>query len=231
MSMRQSPRKRGSIRPPGRPRSEQARLAILRSTLQLLGKQGFSDLTIEEVAGRAGVGKATVYRWWPSKAALIADAFASSTSRRLHFPDTGYVFTDLSQQMHQLIKVFNGRRGRIVSAMLAGGQSDRKVISAFRERFLWPRRYEAYATLRRAIARGELGQDCDMDLLLDSLYGPIYMRFLIRHQALTPEFADSLCRVVLKGALAGRTLRQTPGPAKSKRAAPVRLMRRPLRVG
>ena len=187
-------------RPPGRPRSEQARLAILRSTLQLLGENGFSDLTIEAVAAHAGVGKATVYRWWPNKAALIADAFAGSTSRKLHFPDTGSVYTDMSQQMRQVVKIFRSRRGRIVSAMLGGGQSDRDLIAAFRDRFLWPRRREAYATLRRGIQRGELRKDLDMDLLLDSLYGPIYMRFLIRHGKLTGDFVDRLCRLVLAGA-------------------------------
>jgi len=187
-------------RPPGRPRSEQARLSILRSTLQLLGKNGFSELTIEAVAAHAGVGKATVYRWWSNKAALIADAFASSTTRKLHFPDTGSVRTDMSQQMRQLIKIFCGRRGRIVSAILGGGQSDRDLITAFRERFLWPRRQEAYATLRRGIGRGELRKDVDMDLVLDSLYGPIYMRFLIRHGKLTPDFVDRLCELVLGGA-------------------------------
>jgi AcrR family transcriptional regulator len=186
-------------RAPGRPRSEQAHSAILRSTLKLLGQNGFSELTIESVAARAGVGKATVYRWWPSKAALIADAFASSTTRKLHFPDTGSVRADMSQQMHQVIKIFNSRRGRIVSAILGGGQSDRDLIAAFRERFLWPRRREAYATLKRGILRGELRKDVDMDLLLDSLYGPIYMRFLIRHDKLTPEFVDSLCELVLRG--------------------------------
>src|SRR5712671_7635097 len=94
-----------STRAPGRPRSEQARLAILRSTLKILGKHGFSGLTIEYVSAHAGVGKATVYRWWPNKASLIADAFASSTTRKLHFPDTGSLRTDMSQQMRQLIKV------------------------------------------------------------------------------------------------------------------------------
>jgi AcrR family transcriptional regulator len=186
-------------RPPGRPRSEQARLAILRSTLQLLGENGFSDLTIEAVAAHAGVGKATVYRWWPNKAALIADAFASSTSRKLHFPDTGSVYTDMSQQMRQVVKIFLSRRGRIVSAMLGGGQSDRDLIAAFRDRFLWPRRHEAYATLERGVQRGELRKNLDMDLLLDSLYGPIYMRFLIRHDKLTGDFVDRLCRLVLAG--------------------------------
>jgi len=187
-------------RAPGRPRSEQARLSILRSTLKLLGKNGFSELTIEDVAAHASVGKATVYRWWPNKAALIADAFASSATRKLHFPDTGSVRTDMSQQMLQLVKIFRSRRGRIVSAILGAGQSDRDVIAAFRERFLKPRRQEAYETLRRAILRGELREDVDMDLLLDSLYGPIYMRFLIRHDKLTPDFVDRLCELVLSAA-------------------------------
>ena len=74
------------------------------------------------------------------------------------------------------------------------------MCAAFRERFLKPRRREAYATLRRGIARGELRKDVDMDLLLDSLYGPIYMRFLIRHDKLTPDFVDGLCEMVLSGA-------------------------------
>ena len=195
-------------RPPGRPRSEQARVAILRSALKLLGENGFSDLTIEAVAAHANVGKATVYRWWPNKAALIADAFASSTTRKLHFPDTGSLRSDMSQQMRQVVKVFRSRRGRIVSAMLAGGQSDREIIAAFRERFLWPRRREAYATLRRGIQRGELPRNVDMDLLLDSLYGPIYMRFLIRHIKLTADFVDHLCEMVLRGARPSSKVRQ-----------------------
>lgn len=187
-------------RAPGRPRSEEARVNILRTTLHVLGEAGFSHFTIEALAEQAGVGKATVYRWWPDKAALIADAFATSTVNRLHFPDTGSVFTDMSQQMQQLIKIFRSPRGRIVSAILAAGQSDRTLTAAFRERFLMPRRREAYATLDRAIARGELRADVDRDLLLDSLYGPIYMRFLIQHDELTPQFVDRLCALVLGGA-------------------------------
>ncbi len=186
-------------RPPGRPRSEHARLSILRSTLDVLSKTGFSGLTIEEVSARAGVGKATVYRWWPHKGALIADAFASSTISNLRFPDTGSLATDMSRQMRQLVKVLSSPRGRIVSAILAAGQSDQEVIAAFRERFLKPRRQEAYATLRRGILRGELRRDVDLDLLLDSLYGPIYMRFLIQHDRLTPRVVDKLCASVLAG--------------------------------
>jgi AcrR family transcriptional regulator len=190
----------GQKRPPGRPRSEQARVAILRSTLKILGKRGFSDFAIEDVADAAAVGKATVYRWWPNKGALIADAFSSSTSQKLHFPDTGSLYGDMSRQMRQLVKVFRSRKGRIVAAILAAGQSDKTLLRDFRERFLWPRRREAYLTLQRAITRGELPKNTDMDLLLDSLYGPLYMRFLIQHDRLTPEFVDRLCALALGGA-------------------------------
>jgi AcrR family transcriptional regulator len=199
---------RNGKRPPGRPRSEEARIAILRSTLEVLGKHGFSDLTIEGIADRAAVGKATVYRWWPNKGALIADAFASSTTRNLRFPDTGSLLKDMSRQMQQLVKVFSSPRGRIVSAILAAGQTDPELIEAFRERFLRPRRREAYATLRRGILRGELRKDVDLDLLLDSLYGPIYMRFLIQHDRLTPDFINRLCSLILRGA---RPLRRSSG--------------------
>jgi AcrR family transcriptional regulator len=187
-------------RPPGRPRSEQARVAILRSALKILAESGFSDLTIEGVAERAAVGKATVYRWWPDKGALIADAFASNTTRKLRFPDTGSVRKDLSLQMRQLIKILGSRQGRIVSAMLAAGQSDPLLLASFRERFMMPRRHEAYTILHRAIRRGELRRNLDLDLLLDALYGPIYMRFLIQHDRLTPGFVDGLCALVLEGA-------------------------------
>jgi hypothetical protein len=102
--------------------------------------------------------------------------------------------------MLQLVKILRSRRGRIVSAMLGAGQSDSSLIAAFRERFMKPRRHEAYATLRRGILRGELRKNVDMDLLLDSLYGPIYMRFLIRHDRLTREFVEGLCDLALGGA-------------------------------
>jgi AcrR family transcriptional regulator len=190
----------GAKRPPGRPRSEHARQAILRSTMNLLQKTGFSDLTIESIAASAGVGKATVYRWWPNKGALVVDAFASGTESRLHFPDTGSVYQDVSLQMRQVIAIFRSPRGRIVAALLGAGQSDPELLEAFRARFLRPRRQEAYKTLRRGIERGELPRGLDLDLVLDTLYGAIYMRFLIRHDELSPSYVNEVCHLVLSGA-------------------------------
>jgi AcrR family transcriptional regulator len=187
-------------RPPGRPRSEESRQSILRSTLKLLKQQGgFSELSIEAIAADANVGKTTVYRWWPTKAALVADAFSTSAEDELQFPDTGFVQRDMNLQMRRLIRIFRSERGKVVAALLAGGQSDPALIDAFRDRFLWPRRRQAYQTLQRGIDRGELPAGSDFDLILDSLYGPIYMRFLIHHAKLDENFADDICGLVLQG--------------------------------
>jgi len=187
-------------RPPGRPRSEESRQSILRSTLKLLKQDGgFPELSIEAIAADANVGKTTVYRWWPTKAALVADAFFASAEEELQFPNTGSVKTDMSLQMRRVIRIFRSQRGKVVAALLAGGQSDPELLEAFRERFLWPKRRQAYQTLQRGIDRGELPPASDLDLILDSLYGPIYMRFLIRHDKLHESFADELCGLVLQG--------------------------------
>jgi AcrR family transcriptional regulator len=187
-------------RPPGRPRSEESRQSILRSTLKLLKKDGgFPELRIEAIAADANVGKTTVYRWWPTKAALVADAFFASAEEELQFPNTGSVQRDMSLQMRRVIRIFRSDRGKVVAALLAGGQSDPELLEAFRDRFLWPKRRQAYQTLQRGIDRGELPAASDLDLILDSLYGPIYMRFLIRHDNLEESFADEICGLVLKG--------------------------------
>lgn len=189
-------------RPPGRPRSEESRQSILRSTLKLLQQDGgFAELSIEAIAAEANVGKTTVYRWWPTKGALVADAFSASADKELRFPNTGSVYTDINLQMRGLIRIFRSQRGKVVAALLAGGQSDPELLKAYRDRFLWPRRRQAYQTLQRGVDRGELPVGCDFDLILDSLYGPILMRFLIRHVKLEESFADEICGLVLKSSV------------------------------
>jgi AcrR family transcriptional regulator len=193
----------GARRLPGRPRNERSRQAILRSTLKLLRRHGFAALSIEAVAADAHVGKATVYRWWPTKGALVVDAFSSSIENELHFPDSGSVREDMRVQMNQYLEVLRSRSGRIIAGVIAAGQSDPSLMEEFRARFLRPRRQEAYRTLQRGIDRKELPRDLDLDLVLDLLYGGIYMRFLIRHDELNEGYVDEVCRIVLAGALNG----------------------------
>ena len=190
----------GTKRPPGRPRNERSRRAIIRSTLKLLRKTTFSDLSIEAIAADAHVGKATVYRWWSSKGALVVDAFVSSIEDELRFPDSGSVLRDMSAQMKEFVAVLNSPGGRIVAALIAAGQHDPELMEAFRAHFLRRRRQEAYQTLQRGIDRGELPTGLDLDLILDLLYGGIYMRFLIRHDELSDRYVDDVCRLILQGA-------------------------------
>lgn len=206
-------------RPPGRPRCEHAQRAILRSTLKLLQKTGFAELSIEAIATDAKVGKATVYRWWPNKGALVVDAFASSIEDQLHFPDSGSVYRDMALQMNQFLGVLRSKRGCIVAAVIAGGQSDAELLEAFRMRFLRPRRLEAYQTLRRGIDRGELPANLDLDVVLDTLYGAIYMRFLIRHDELDERYIKNVCQMILDGATCKRPPRGQNGSTPRSRFA------------
>jgi AcrR family transcriptional regulator len=185
----------------GRPRCEEAKQSILRATWQLLEKKGFPELTIEGVAEKAGVGKATVYRWWPNKSALVVDAFFHHVNPRVHFPDTGSIRQDVTIQMEELVKVMNSRLGRILRALLGGGQSDPELLAAFRNKYMEPRRTEGREIIQRAIKRGELRRDLDPDLVMDALYGPIYFRFLAEHEPLDSAFINDLCALVLGGML------------------------------
>ena len=148
-----------------------------------------------------GSGKATVYRWWPNKGALVVDAFASSTADELHFPDSGSVYRDMSLQISKLAGRVCARRAAVSCAPSL--PPDNPILNCWRssERgLLRPRRQEAYATLRRGIERGELPRSLDLDLVLDILYGAIYMRFLIRHDELSEDYVKEVCRLVLEGA-------------------------------
>ena len=183
-----------SRRAPGRPRSEDARKAILRSTLKLLQETGFPDLSIEAIAADADVGKTTVYRWWPNKASLVAEAFSRSADEELRFPNTGSVRDDVSIQMKHLVRVLRGRRGRIVAALIGGGQSDPELIQAFRDRFMLPRRQEAYQTLRRGIARRELPEDLNLDLAVFEEFDlpPLTRHMGLDHHRVVPRAAETV---------------------------------------
>jgi len=117
--------------PAGTPAVNSTR-GILRSTSRLLQRTGFAELSIEAIAAPRRRGKATVYRWWPDKGCSGVDAFASSAEDELHFPDSGSVYKDMSLQMNQFLAILRSRRGRIVSAVIAGGSPTRSHPSLSR---------------------------------------------------------------------------------------------------
>lgn len=186
----------GAGRGPGRPRSEKVRTAVIQSTLSLLERVGFDELTIEAVAARARVGKATIYRWWPTKADLVIDVFATAVEDELRFPTGSSALTSIHQQMRRWVPIFRGPLGQIVSTVIGAGQSDPEILRAFRAHWTEPRRVEARRILQRAQHEGLVRADLDADLILDLFYGPLYLRLMLKHAPLDENFVDKVFDVV-----------------------------------
>ena len=186
-------------RAPGRPRCPVTHQAILDCANALLEEIGFANMSVEGIAARAGVGKATIYRRWPNKASVVMDAFLAATAKEIAFPDTGSAREDIRRQMRSVVKVLNGPRGRTIATLIGVVQSDHELADAFRTRFVAVRRGEAKAVVQRGIASGEFKPDMDLESILDCLYGPLYFRLLIGHDKASAKYADQLVDLVLRG--------------------------------
>jgi AcrR family transcriptional regulator len=186
--------------PRGRPRSAQAQQAILEATTEILDERGFAALTMEEVAARAGVGKATVYRWWSSKGALAFDAFLARFLERQPLANTGTLRGDLLAALRAWIRAVKGTAtGRILAGLIAEVQRDPGLADDWRNRFVGVVRAQHRTMLERAIMRGEIAPDCDTDAVLDLLYGSAYHRLLQTHLPLTDSFARSVVDIIVAG--------------------------------
>jgi AcrR family transcriptional regulator len=181
------------VRTAGRPRSERARAATLEAAGELLDERGLAALSVDAIATHAGVSKATIYRWWPSKAAVVMDAFLERTSPQMPFPDTGSTREDLRRQMRSVIGLFNdAATSRPFVALIAESQHDAVLAAALRERFIAARRAAATEAFARGIERGDLKADLDVEIAIDALYGALYYRLLVSGEPLTPRYADRL---------------------------------------
>jgi AcrR family transcriptional regulator len=183
-------------RGPGRPRSEKARKAVIRSTLAVLKRTGFHELSIEAVAAHAGVGKATVYRWWSNKAELVIDAFVFAVEKELRFPSAGLVLESIHAQMRRWAVIFRSPLGQIVATVIGAGQSEPEILEAFRSHWVEPRRVEARRLLTQAMKNREIRADLDPDTVLDLLYGPLYIRLLLKHAPLDEQFVNTVFEIV-----------------------------------
>jgi AcrR family transcriptional regulator len=183
----------------GRPRSERVRSAILRAARDLVERNPYPAVTIEAIAARAGASKATIYRWWPNKAAVVTDCFLELIAPEVHLVDTGSAREDLRQEMRRLAQVLASESGSIIAALIAEGQSDPESARSFREHWISRRREESRQALRRGVERGELRPDIDFEVTIDALYGPIYWRLLAGHVPLEEGFVDALVDHVMRG--------------------------------
>jgi len=192
--------------------------AILEATIELLAEVGYHGLTMEAVAARARVGKATVYRRWSSKGALVGEAMARHLSVA-PVPDTGSVRGDLLAAIATTIANYTETvAGVVIPAVATDLSRDPELLAAFRAQFLNPRRAASAEVLERAIARGELPADLDIPLVMDVWAGTIFYRVLISGEPIGPGFAEQLADLVLQVGLPRRL--EDPATRRDAEVAP-----------
>jgi AcrR family transcriptional regulator len=189
-----------SERSRGRPRSERARAAILDAATQLLLSQGLGAVSMDVVARRAGVSKATIYRWWPNKQTLALDALNRELDTTQQPKDTGSLRGDLLALLRPLARHAQEREyPRVIGALVSEVHCDPSFAEQYHVRFVRPRRQPGTIAFRRGIERGELSADVDVELALDLVYGPIWHRLLHCHAPLDARFVEQVVDVALAG--------------------------------
>ncbi len=183
-----------------RRRNERSHQAILTAAVELLQEKGYREICIEAIASRAGVGKQTIYRWWSSKAAVIMEAYSARAIQNIPTPDTGSVKQDLCQILSQLFAVLTTTTtGEAIAGLIAELQMDASLASSFRKQFIECRTEATRTILERGIARGELRPDSNLELVIDTIYGPIWYRLLLKHGTLDDPFAEELVNFIILG--------------------------------
>jgi AcrR family transcriptional regulator len=174
-----------------RTRDEAARRRVLDSARGLVCELGPRAVTVDDIASSAGVGKQTIYRWWPSKSAVIMDALVEMTDP---VPDKlpAATYDAIQTQMRRVAAMFASRNGQLIRELVADAQGDPELAEDFRQRFFAHRRARGAAVLSKGIDDAELRPDLDIDDTLDLLYSPLWLRLLIGHRPTSRAAADRL---------------------------------------
>ncbi|WP_263385513.1 TetR/AcrR family transcriptional regulator [Granulicella arctica] len=180
----------------------------------LLKEKPARDLTMDAVAQRAGVGKPTLYKWWPSKAALIMAMFHERFSTILEMPEAVSAEEALRTRINHLVSQCHGLFGKVVAELIAEGQADPSILKELYENHIRPRRASAVGDIERGIASGEFRAGTDPELLLDAIVAPIYFRLLLGHPLLAQAYSGELIDQAL---LCIRTPDWEAGPSRRRR--------------
>ena len=200
----------GSLRQPGRPRSDRVHEAILDATLELLRETGFSGLAIESVATRAGVGKATIYRRWTSKVPLVIEAMQRIP--QIPAPDTGSIAEDLTELLRSSSDVLRSTPLAHVLPSLVGERTRDAELSEALDGFVAERRRPLLRMLERAVERGELPPDADLELGVDLILGPFVVRLFFTAGPVDPDLVQPIVDAVIRGL--GATVERKPESAR-----------------
>jgi AcrR family transcriptional regulator len=180
----------------GRRRSDRSHKAILSAALDLLHEGGYRSVTIEGIAARAGVGKQTIYRWWPSKAAVVLEALLEDSSVSITEPNTGSLRADLKIYLTAAYTSMQGRLGPMLRGLAAEALLDPEFKAEFLRAYEQPWRDIVASILRKAAARGELPADFDEEIVVDMLFGFKWLRLLFGHAPLDAQAAARVAALV-----------------------------------
>ena len=183
----------------GRHRSVEAEASILKAALDLLERKPLREVTADAIARRAGVSKATIYKWWPNKSLVALDAYLGGMTERVVMPDTGSAEMDFTVQLKSVTAFYKSPLGRLFCQFIAEGQSNPGFLALFRERFLYARRDAARVMWRRGVDRGEIRKEIDGEIVLDLIYGPMVFRLLAGHGSLNDHESEAMIKAVFGG--------------------------------
>lgn len=186
-------------RPPGRPLDEQVSAEILDAAVALLTEEGFAGVSVDTVAANAGVSKASIYRRWSTKEALLLEAASCLSGGPVDLPDTGTLRSDLlALYAGFLPALIDGIPGQMLPQMVAEGTRNPEIRALLAD-FANGRRERWRIVIERATARGELVDDLDVEVVVDCLTGPLFTRLLVTGRPLTAALAEQLLDIVLDG--------------------------------
>ena len=183
----------------GRPRNPRTQQRILKAAADLVLEQGFKALSIDAIAGRAGVGRMTIYRRWPNKAAIVMDAFFARMDPNTPFrPDKPYI-ESIRLNMRTVAKAYRGKDGALIRTLLAEAQFDPELAAAIREKWVMPRRRIAIPYVEQGIRNGFLRPDIDPNVMIDLLYAPYYFQLLMDTATLSDAYIDKIFDHAMRG--------------------------------
>ncbi len=203
---------------PGRPRSEQARRAVLDAARAQFEEQGYMAATIEAIAARSGVAKTTIYRSWSSRAAILVDVLVEMASALVPPPRGGDPMRAMSAELRGIAAAINGPMGRLLTSLLGDAQVEPRVRAALIERLFRPRSQASASNISRAQAAGALRSDVPPHVAIDLLVGPLFYRMFVQHEPVTDTFVKQVLQYVVEGfrprgvEVEGRRRRAAPAP-------------------
>jgi AcrR family transcriptional regulator len=187
--------------PSTHPRSVRAREEVLTATRRLLEEGGYPAATVDAISARSGVSKMTIYKHWPTRTAVAAEAFGGMMASAIQLPNTGDAIEDLREQVRRVSSFYAGKDGRVFGQLLAACATDTEASAYFRKYFLQGRRDAIAELWERVRNQGVARLDVNAETVTDILFGPLIFRLMTGHAELTAAEADLISDAALNGVL------------------------------